>query len=126
MTLFTNPFTLKVRDVPVEMSPLEKQTVKAGEKVNLEVAIKRLFGFADQVTLKVVLPSQAKGITVKTGNIAKDAYLGSLELATNATSTAAGEFECKLEGTLKFNNQNLKFTETFVLKVDPAPAKKSG
>ena len=126
VTLFTNPFTLKVRDVPVEMSPLEKRTVKAGEKVNLDVAIKRLFGFADQVTLKVVLPSEAKGITVKASNIAKDAYAGSLELATNAASTAAGEFECKLEGTLKFNNQNLKFTETFVLKVDPAPAKKSG
>ena len=124
VTLFTNPFTLKVREAPIELKSFGNQTVKAGERVDLDLAIDRLFGFSDQVSFKVVLPSSAKGITAKAATIAKDAYVTTLELVTNATSTAAGEFECKLEGTLKFNNQNIKFTETFVLKVEPAPAEK--
>ena len=124
VTLFTSPFTLKVWETPVAVTPLPKQTVKAGEKLNLDVAVERLFGFTDQISLKVTLPSNAKGISVKAANVLKDTYGATLEVTTNASSTAAGEFECKLEGTLRFNNQNLKFSEPFVLQVEPAPEKK--
>jgi hypothetical protein len=126
VTLFTNPFTLKVRETPLELQPLGKQTIQVGEKVKLDLSIVRLFGFADAVSFKIVPPKEAKGVSAKVATIAKDAYATTLELVTSAATTA-GEFECKLEGTLKFNNQNLKFTETFVLKVEPAPeVKKPG
>ena len=126
VTLFTSPFTLKVRDVPLNVKSLPQQTVKAGEKLNLDVAIERLFGFTDQVSLKVTLPPEAKGVSVKAANVLKDTYGATLEVTTNAASATAGDFECKLEGTLRYNNQNLKFSESFVLKVEPAPEKKSG
>jgi hypothetical protein len=124
VTLFTNPFTLKVREVPMEMKPLEEQTLKAGEKATVDLAIDRLFGFADAVSFKLVAPREAKGVSAKAASIAKDGYATTLEVVTSATATPAGEYECKLEGTLKFNNQNLKFTKSFVLKVEPAPEKK--
>ena len=124
VTLFTNPFTLKVREVPMEMKPLEKQTLKAGEKATVDLAIDRLFGFADAVSFKLVAPREAKGVSAKAASIAKDGYATTLEVVTSATATPPGEYECKLEGTLKFNNQNLKFTKSFVLKVEPAPEKK--
>ncbi|MFP6899975.1 MAG: hypothetical protein VCA36_03465, partial [Opitutales bacterium] len=126
VTLFTNPFTLKVREAPLELKPLEKQTVQAGDKVTVDLAIDRLFGFADQVSFKVIAPKEAKGVSAKTATIAKDAYLTTLEVVTSAASTPAGEYECQLEATLKFNNQNVKFTKTFLLKVEPAPEDKKG
>jgi hypothetical protein len=48
-----------------------------------------------------------------------------LELSSTA-ATAAGEYECQLQGTLKFNNQNVTFKDSFVLKVEAAPEKKPG
>jgi hypothetical protein len=125
VTLFTNPFTLKVRKSPVEVKPVGEQTVKAGEKLLLDVGITRLFGFSDQVSFKVVPPKEAKGISVKAFNVVKDGYGATLELSSTA-ATAAGEYECQLQGTLKFNNQNVTFKDSFVLKVEAAPEKKPG
>ena len=125
VTLFTNPFTLKVRKAPVEVKPLGEHTLKAGEKLLLDVGIERLFGFADQVSFKVVPPKGAKGITAKAFNVVKDGYGGTLELSS-AAATLAGEYECQLQGTLKFNNQNIIINEPFVLKVEAAPEKKAG
>ena len=126
VTLFTNPFTLKVREAPLELKPLEKQTVKAGDKVTVDLSIDRLFGFADAVSFKVGAPKEAKGVSATAATIAKGSYVTTLEVVTSAASTPAGEYECKLEGTLKFNNQNVKFTKSFVLKVEPAPEEKKG
>ena len=125
VTLFTNPFTLKVRKSPVEVKPVGEQKVKAGEKLLLDVGITRLFGFSDQVSFKVVPPKEAKGISVKAFNVVKDGYGATLELSSTA-ATAAGEYECQLQGTLKFNNQNVTFKDSFVLKVEAAPEKKPG
>ena len=125
VTLFTNPFTLKVRKAPVEVKPLGAQTVKAGDKLSLDVGIERLFGFADQVSFKVVPPQGVKGITAKAFNVVKDGYGATLELSSTA-ATPAGEYECELQGTLKFNNQNITIKELFVLKVEAVPEKKAG
>ena len=125
VTLFTNPFTLKVRKAPVEVKPLGTQTVKAGDKLSLDVAITRLFGFADQVSFKVVPPKGAKGISAKAFNIVKDGYGSTMELSSTA-ATEAGEYECQLQGTLKFNNQNVTIKESFVLKVEALPENKEG
>ena len=125
VTLFTNPFTLKVRNAPVEVKPLGALTVKAGDKLSLDVAITRLFGFSDQVSFKVLPPKGAKGISAKAFNVVKDGYGATLELSSS-TATAAGDYECQLQGTLKFNNQNVTFKDSFVLKVEAAPEKKPG
>lgn len=125
VTLFTNPFTLKVRKAPVEVKPVGDQALKAGEKLLLDVGIERLFGFADQVSFKVVPPNGAKGITAKAFNVVKDGYGATLELSSTV-ATPAGEYECELQGTLTFNNQNITIKESFVLKVEAGPEKKAG
>ena len=125
VTLFTNPFTLKVRNAPVEVKPLGALTVKAGDKLSLDVAITRLFGFSDQVSFKVLPPKGAKGISAKAFNVVKDGYGATLELSSS-TATAAGDYECELQGTLRFNNQNVTIKESFVLKVEPLPENKAG
>ena len=125
VTLFTNPFTLKVRNAPVEVKPLGALTVKAGDKLSLDVAITRLFGFSDQVSFKVLPPKGAKGISAKAFNVVKDGYGATLELSSS-TATAAGDYECELQGTLRFNNQNVTIKESFVLKVEALPENKAG
>jgi hypothetical protein len=126
VTLFTNPFTLKVHEAPLELKPLGKQIVKAGDNVQLDLSIDRLFGFVDQISFKFVPPREAKGVSAKIATIAKDSYAATLVVVTSATATPPGEYECKLEGTLKFNNQNVKFIQSFVLKIEPAPESKKG
>jgi hypothetical protein len=126
VTLFTNPFTLKVREAPLSIRSLDKQTLRAGERVTVDLAIVRLFGFADAVSFKVVPPKEAKGVSAKIATIAKNAYATTFEVVSSATATPPGEYECRLEATLKFNNQNVKFSETFLLKVEPAPVTKKG
>ena len=93
--------------------------------MSLDVVITRLFGFSDQVSFKVVPPKDAKGISAKAFNVVKDGYGATLELSSTA-ATPAGEYECELQGTLKFNNQNVTVKESFVLKVEAAPEKKAG
>ncbi|MFP6887559.1 MAG: hypothetical protein VB997_08350, partial [Opitutales bacterium] len=117
--LYVTPFLLKVREAPIEIKPLQKRTLKVGEKLDLPVVIRRYGDFADPVSLKVVLPSEAKGFSINSTNVEKGMYAAIIEIVASAEASPANSLECMLEATFKFNNRPIKVSEPFILKVDP-------
>ena len=124
--LYVTPFMLSVREAPIEIEPLKKSTIRAGEKLALPVVVRRYGGFAEPVSLRLVLPSGAKGFSINSTNVEKDMYAAVIEVAADSETSSADELECMVEATFKFNKQSFKVTKPFSLKVDPAVAKTSG
>ena len=117
--LFTTPFLLRVRKAPIQLQ-VQASHGKAGEPLALDIDLERRFEFADAVSLKLLLPTQATGITAQPATVNKAEYSTSLTCRTYATETAPGDYHCRLEATLNYNNQSITITEQVVLKISPA------
>ncbi len=124
-TFYSPSFILRVTDAPIKLKPLQAIKIKAGEKVDWNIGIERLYEFKDVVNLNLVLPKGAKGVTIKKGSIAKEKNDGTVNLTAGKTVTA-GDFVAKLEATLRLNNQNIKLSGDVKLKVEAAPKEKAG
>ena len=124
--LYVTPFMLSVREAPIEIEPLKKSTIRAGEKLALPVVIRRYGGFAAPVSLRLVLPSGAKGFSINSTNVEKDMYAAVIEVAADSETSSADELECMVEATFKFNKQSFNVTKPFSLELEPALARTRG
>jgi len=124
--LYLTPFMLSVREAPIEIEPLKKSSLKAGEKLALPVVIRRYGGFDAPVSLRLVFPSGTKGFSMNSTNVAKDMYAAVIEVAAAAEASIADELDCAVEATFKFNNQSFKVTKPFSLELEPALARTRG
>ena len=121
---FDLPFVLRVKKAPFVFEELATLELKPGEPALLPVQIDRDNDFEDPITLKLILPKEVKGITLKSQNIDKSESLGEIKLTPQAEASA-GKHNCTLEASFRYKNQNLKLTQSFELTVLPSPKKPS-
>jgi len=113
----SSPLTIKVTPAPITFNPLPASVVvKQGEKVNVAVAMTRLYGFADQVSVTGVVPGGVAGLTFAKLDIAGGQNQGALEIAA-AENATVGEHQLTVRLTLKLNNQNLTVDQPLALMV---------
>ena len=112
-----HPLTIKVTPAPITFNPLPANSaVKQGEKVNVAVAITRLYSFADQVSVTGVVPGGVAGLTFTKLDIAGGQNQGALEIVA-AENATVGEHQLTVRLTLKLNNQNLTVDQPLALVV---------
>ncbi|MDP7206263.1 MAG: hypothetical protein QGH11_11880, partial [Pirellulaceae bacterium] len=117
VTFVSSPLTIKVTPAPITFNPLPANVVvKQGEKVNVAVAMTRLYGFADQVSVAGVVPGGVAGLTFAKLDIAGGQNQGALEI-TAAENATVGEHQLTVRLTLKLNNQNLTVDQPLALVV---------
>ena len=121
---FDLPFVLRVKKAPFAFEKLPALELKPGEASLLAVQIDRKHDFEDPVTLKLILPKSAKGITLKSQNIDKSESLGEIKFSSQE-GASPGKHSCTLEASFRYKNQNLKLSQAFELTVLPAPKKPS-
>jgi len=121
---FDLPFVLRVKKAPFAFEKLPALELKPGEASLWTVQIDREHDFEDPVTLKLILPKSAKGITLKSQNIDKSESLGEIKLSSQ-DGAVPGKHSCTLEASFRYKNQNLKLSQPFELTVLPAPNKPS-
>jgi hypothetical protein len=117
VTFVSSPLTIKVTPAPVTFNPLPANSVvKQGEKVDVAVAITRLYGFADQVSVTAVIPGGVGGLNIAKLDIAGGQNQGVLAIAA-AENATVGEHQLTVRITLKLNNQNLTVDQPLTLVV---------
>jgi len=121
---FDLPFVLRVKKAPFVFEDLPTLELKPGEPAVLPVQIDREHDFEDPVTLRLILPKEAKGITSKSQNIDKSESLGEIKF-TPQSQASAGKHSCTLEASFRYKNQSLKLSQSLELTVLPAPKKPS-
>jgi hypothetical protein len=122
-SFYSAPIRLTVAAAPIKIAPLATLTVAAGAKVELPVALTRLYGFADAVDLAIVAPD-IKGLSGKV-TLAKDQSKTNLSIQADA-ATPAGEHVVKLEAKLKVGGQAITVEQPLTIKVTgKAPPAKS-
>jgi hypothetical protein len=110
--------TLKITPAPITMAPPQAATaLKQGEKLELPIAIGRLYSYAEDVTVELVVPNGVGGIRAERATIAKDQNQVNLVIEA-AASAPPGQHACSVRATARLNNQNLPITESFVLNVE--------
>ena len=121
---FDLPFVLRVKKAPFVFEDLPTLELKPGEPAVLPVRIDREHDFEDPVTLRLILPKEAEGISLKSQNIDKSESLGEIKY-TPQTQASVGKHSCTLEASFRYKNQNLKLSQSIELTVLPAPKKNS-
>jgi len=117
VTFVSSPLTIKITPAPITFNPLPAQVVvKQGEKVDLAVAITRLYGFAEQVSATGVIPGGVSGLNIPKLDIAGGQNQGTLAIAA-AENATVGEHQLTVRLTLKLNNQNLTVDQPLSLVV---------
>ena len=99
--------------------------MKQSGKAEVTVKIKRLYGFADSVTLTLSLPKGIKGVSIEGGK--KEIAKGQIEIKTNITAAktaSAGDYTCQLRATVKYNNQTISIDRPIQVKVEAVKAAK--
>ena len=94
-------------------------TVKQGEKAELTVALEKLYGFDEAVSITVAPPKGVGGMSAKKVSIAKGKADGKVEL-TAAKNAPEGEHEFTIQASGKFNNVTVQAKHTIVVKVQKA------
>lgn len=112
---------LRVTPAPVKFKKFETVKIEQDSKLEWKPAIERLYEFTDAVTVSLTVPKEAKGLSVKNGNIAKGKNEGSLQF-TSAKDAVPGKYKAQLKATLKVNNQTITLNEEVPLEiVEKAP-----
>jgi hypothetical protein len=119
VTYYTTPVTVKIAPAPlkVETGALAAP-LKPGEKQELPVSVSRLYGFADQVALSLVVPDQSIGVKAPDASVAKDQTAGKLVLEAGPQAKP-GEHKATLRAKLNFNGQPLQVEQPVTIKVEP-------
>ena len=112
---------LRVTPSPVKFKKFETVKLEQDSKFEWKPTIERLYEYADAVTVTVTIPKEAKGVSVKNGNIAKDKTEGSLQF-TCAKTAVPGKYKAQLKATLRVNNQTITLNEEVPLEVTEKPA----
>lgn len=113
----SSPITIKVTPAPITVAALPAARVKQGEKIEVPIAINRLYGFTDQVRANAQLPSGVNGVNLQQVTIAANQNEGKLAIMASPDATP-GKHELRLQFSLQFNNQGLQVVETLPLEVE--------
>ncbi len=116
--IFSTPVTISVADYPIKLTgPLEKFTIKQGEKVEVPFKVDRLFEFNQQVNFQVNVPSGVAGLQIQNLNLPGDKPDGVVSITAQANATP-GDHKLTVVTSMNFNGQNLTLERSFVLSVE--------
>ncbi|QDU60314.1 hypothetical protein Pan216_11530 [Planctomycetes bacterium Pan216] len=113
--------TLAIVEAPVRTQFPDVVGLEQGATIDVPLAVERLFGFADPVTLKATIGGSVKGLTAAPTTIEKGSSESLLKVAA-IRETPTGRHAIPIELSLKFNNQTLKLARTLTVEITPAPA----
>ncbi|MBI1901904.1 MAG: pre-peptidase C-terminal domain-containing protein [Planctomycetia bacterium] len=114
----SSTITIKITEAPITLAaPQAPGALKQGQKIEVPIAIARLYSYAEQVQIEVQVPSGVQGLKVTNVNVEKDKNEAkvTIEAAANATQ---GTHALTVRATARFNNQNLQVTQPLSLKVE--------
>ncbi|MEX2140708.1 MAG: hypothetical protein WD894_15710 [Pirellulales bacterium] len=118
VTLYSAPVTVKIAAAPLKLEPTTGASMKPGDKQELAVNLSRLYGFADQVALSLVVPDPSIGVKAPEVNVPKDQSTGKLMLEVGPKAKP-GEHQALVRATLSFNGQQLQVEQPVMIKIDP-------
>ena len=122
VTFYSTPIALKLAAAPITLATGGSiGPLTPGDKAEIPVSVKRLYGFADPVELSVELPKGLTGVKVAAVTLPKDKTEAKLALETTGDAKP-GSVTLTLHAKLKFNNQDLSLTEPVALTL-AAPKK---
>jgi hypothetical protein len=115
---------IRITAAPITLpAPAQPAKVKQGEKVEITVAITRLYDYKDTVELEFALPNTSKGLKIAKVTVAKDQNEAKVTIEAAADATA-GNHAVAIKGTAKFNGQNLTAEQTLPLEIEAVAAEK--
>jgi hypothetical protein len=120
-SFYSSPIHLVITPAPITLAPTPDISVAAGGKIEMPVAIGRLYHFVDPVDVALIAPS-VKGLSGKV-TIAKDQSQAKLVVTADG-GTPAGRHAVKLQATLKLNGQNVVVEQPLYVTVSAKAATK--
>jgi len=126
VTVVSNPVTIKVTPAPVTLSlSSPPAALKQGAKLEVPVNIKRLYNYAEAVTVTAKPPQGVSGLSIPNATIAKGQSQTKLVLAA-ADSATPGEHELQVQASMKLNGQTVSLTDKLTVKIEKVerPAEK--
>jgi hypothetical protein len=119
VALYSTPVTVRIAPAPVKIEASMPGTpMKPGEKQELAVNVSRLYGFADQVALSLVVPDASIGVKAPDVNVPKEQAAGKLMLEV-APQAKPGEYKALVRAKLSFNGQSLQTEQPVTIKIEP-------
>lgn len=118
----STPVTIKIAPAPITMNEPKPEAVKQGEKIEVPIAIARLFDFKDQVNLQLVLPSGVGGLSIPNANIPANQTQGKFEI-TAAANAAEGRHVATVRATMNLNGQGLTIEQPLTITVQKVETK---
>jgi hypothetical protein len=112
----SKPITIKIVPAPITVGELKPVTVKQGEKVEVSVAITRLFSYEGQVRFNTVLPAGVTGVSIPSATAPAKQSQAKLTITAAANATE-GPHQLNIRGTLNINGQNLIVEQSLQLIV---------
>ena len=120
----STPVTIQVTPAPVTLAVgAPSVSVKQGAMIELPATIQRLYGFADAVTLSVILPPGVAGLTIANVAIPNGQNAGKLVIAAAANATD-GTHAVTVRAALALNGQPLTVDQPVTLKIEKVEATK--
>jgi hypothetical protein len=114
-------FTIRITPSPVTLSAQVQQALVQGGQLQIPLTVNRMYGFADAVTVEVLVPPSAAGL--RGANLTIAAADSAANLIFEAAADAApGSHMVVLRHTAPFNGQNLQAEYTLTINVEPAQA----
>jgi hypothetical protein len=110
------PLTVKAAPVEIEL-PTPELSVKRGAQVESPIAMSRLYNYAEQVDLEVIVPGGLADLKASAPAIAKGKTDGKLTVIAGQNASL-GTHTFTLRAKPKYNNQTLQTDRTFRVKVE--------
>ncbi|MGY8769090.1 MAG: hypothetical protein ACKVH8_11790 [Pirellulales bacterium] len=114
--LISSTIVMDVDSSPIKINAPAELSVTQNDKVDLKVAIERLYGYDDYADISLTLPKGVTGITLGKGRIDKGKLDQTLEIKASTKATP-GKHAIIVKSTSKWNNVTSTRTAQFVLNV---------
>ena len=115
----STPIRLRVAESPLKLNlPAKFGPVKQGEKLEVMVAVEKLFGYDDAIEVSLEPAPGVNGLTANKLTIAKGQAAGKLEVQA-AAAAPAGDQAVTLRFRVKAGNANLDTIHNAMLQVTP-------
>ena len=114
---FAAPIYLDVRATPIEVVlPAAEISLPQGGTAEIAIAVRRMFQFADQITLKLYLPQNPPGVTAGVAVLGQGQARAALPV-TAVSDAAVGEYRAEVEAIAKWNGLTLVQKQPLTLKI---------
>jgi len=115
--IVSTPITIKVTPAPVTLTqPKAPSPLKQGEKLEVPIAIARLYKYPGQVNITTVLPPGVVGLSIPNAAVPANQTASKL-IITAAANATEGNHDLMVRATMNLNGQNLTIEQTLRLVV---------